>query len=143
MAKPKSDIADARHALREALKTEPDRGPSAYARVKELLPDIEAAKAKRFTDLKILELLKPHGVELALGTFRLYVHKASKEAGRPPKRTRRPKAADAAPAIAAPKAAPIPNPVQPKPSDLASAPRPAAGAKGKAALGHKLGDDDV
>lgn len=142
MAKPaKSEIAEARQALREALKSEPDRGPSAYSRVKELLPDIEAAKAKRFTDSEILDLLKPHGVELALGTFRLYVHKASKEAGRPPKRTRRPKVAAPASVAAAPN--PPPNTVQPKPSDLASAPRPSSGAKGKAALSHKLGDDDV
>lgn len=141
MAKqPKSEIADARQALREALKSEPDRVPSAYAKIKELLPDIEAAKAKRFTDAKILELLKPHGVELALGTFRLYVHKASKEAGRPAKRTRRPKAAGTtAPAPAAPKAAAKPATQTPAAPAASPSPKPAGS---KPSLGFESKFDD-
>lgn len=142
MAKePKSDVAQARQALREALKSEPDRGPSAYAKVKELLPDIEAAKAKRFTDREILDLLKPHGVELSLGTFRLYVHRASKDAGHAPKRTRRPKAAGTSTPAPAPKAAAKPATQATAATAAPSAPKPPAGSKPSLGFESKFDDE--
>lgn len=127
-------LGELKASLQEAAKAPAPRPPSVFETVKALLPEIDALKAKRWTDAQIRDRLSANGCEMALGTFRQYYQRASREVGGTSKRAKN--------NISGERKAKENANATPKPSELATAPRATTG-EGKKNLGHKLGDDDV
>lgn len=82
----------------------PDKPPTKTQRVRELLPEIEAAMARGISQHIIVEELAKDGLHLSVDQLRLILHRIRKPSTRPPDAKRQ--AATAAKPVQPPKPAP-------------------------------------